>query len=425
MWQQVRRGVEPSAALKRKVAPPVHPAGAPWHCEKMRLLARSGWCGARSEIAEAGRYYAGFERPAGFRTLIHFFPRFAKDAEHLPFGQHLRDTGIPHRVFGAKVQQKYRHRYQLLLIGYPVLAWAAFVAACKSLYSQAGCRPDAVVISSDVEVLVFAAMRRLPGAARAKIIFIPFIFTQRAASWRNTLRLAYYRLVLRHVSCAICHSRLEVTRYETLFASSGTSFVFVPWGTHVPSAAEIAASGPQAAPARDTPMIVAAGKSGRDYATLAKAASAAGLPATVICNDAAATRDIADAGHIRILTRCFGVDYLWHLLHAEIVVVPLQVEDISAGQMVMIQAMSLAKPLVVTATPTIADYLQDDVNAVLVPRGDAYALATALSRLLSDPEHARRLGQRARADYVSRFSGTAHTNLLVTTIREQINKAHA
>lgn len=355
--------------------------------------------------------------------MIHFFARFAKDAADTPLGQYLRDVGVPHRIFGADVQQDYRYRFQLALIGYPVLAWSALISALKSLFCTGTARPDAVVISSDVEALVFAAVRLLPWAAKPRIVFVPFIFTERSQPTINRLRLAYYRFVMRFVSCAICHSVLEVERYPTLFAGCGTEFVYVPWGTYVPDKAEIIALGgplPTDAPA---PVVVSVGRSGRDYPTLATAAQDLACQVVIICNEAVALGGVTAGGNIEILTNCLGMDYFWQMLRAAVVVVPLRVENISAGQMVIIQAMSLARPLIVTWTPTIGDYLEDGVNALLVPRGDAPALAAAIASLLANPTKAAALGARALADYETRFSGAAHIRLLVQAIEQHLAQA--
>jgi glycosyltransferase involved in cell wall biosynthesis len=45
------------------------------------------------------------------------------------------------------------------------------------------------------------------------------------------------------------------------------------------------------------------------------------------------------------------------------------------------------------------------VNALLVPAGDADALATALGRLLADAGLRARLGEAARRSAVERYSG--------------------
>ena len=351
--------------------------------------------------------------------MIHFFPRFSKSAEDSPFGQSLRALGIPHRIVATHVPQTYAYRLQLLLMGYPVLAWSAFSSAMKSMFGwrhgqQAP--PSVAVISSDVEALVFALVRALPFAARPRLVFMPFIFTQRASPSLNRVRLSYYRFVMRRVSCAVCHSTLETRRYRGLFAGCGTDFVFVPWGGHVPTAAEVLAQAAPLPPKDGLPRVVAAGRSGRDYPTLAAAVAAMPCQLAIICNERAALGGVAASERVKVLTNTFHADYFMQLLQADVVAVPLQVEDISAGQMVLIQAMALARPLVVTRTPTVGDYLDDHDTALLVPRGDASAMAAAIQRLLDDPAAAAAMGRRAQARYAAQFSTDAHLRALVAAV---------
>ena len=351
--------------------------------------------------------------------MIHFFPRFSKSAEDSPFGQSLRALGIPHRIIATHVPQTYAYRLQLLLMGYPVLAWSAFSSAMKSLFGwrrgqQAP--PSVAVISSDVEALVFALVRAMPFAARPRLVFMPFIFTQRASPSLNRMRLSYYRFVMRRVSCAVCHSTLETQRYRSMFAGCGTDFVFVPWGGHVPAPAEVLANAAPLPPKDGLPRVVAAGRSGRDYPTLAAAVAAMPCRLAIICNERAALGGVVPSEHVEVLTNTFHADYFMQLLQADIVVVPLQVEDISAGQMVLIQAMALARPLVVTRTPTIGDYLDDGDTALLVPRGDASAMAAAIRQLLDNPDAAAAMGRRAQARYAARFSTDAHLRTLVAAV---------
>jgi len=330
-------------------------------------------------------------------------------------GDALRALGVPHRIIASDVPQRYVHRLQLLMLGYPRLAWSALRTAASSMYGK-GPPPDAAVISSDVEALVFALVRAMPFAARPRLVFMPFIFTQRASAYVNRARLLYYRFVMRRVSCAVCHSLLEVARYQEAFAGCGVHFVFVPWGGYVPSAAEIAAKVP-APPNDGLPRVVSAGKSGRDYPTLAKAVADLHCHLTIICNAAAPIDRVTSSDQVEVLQDTFGIDYLAWLMRADVVAIPLQVEDISAGQMVIIQAMALGRPLVVTQTPTIGDYLRHEDTALLVPRGDVPAMAAAIHRLLDDPATAAALGGRAKARYAEMFSAEAHLRLLVDAIQ--------
>jgi glycosyltransferase involved in cell wall biosynthesis len=68
------------------------------------------------------------------------------------------------------------------------------------------------------------------------------------------------------------------------------------------------------------------------------------------------------------------------------------------------QALACGTPLVTADTPAARELLTDSDDAILVPAGDAGALAAAIRRLASEPELARRLGNGGRATYEARAS---------------------
>jgi glycosyltransferase involved in cell wall biosynthesis len=63
------------------------------------------------------------------------------------------------------------------------------------------------------------------------------------------------------------------------------------------------------------------------------------------------------------------------------------------------QAMAVGRPIITADTPGAREVLRDGHDAVLVPTGDAAALAAALARLAQDPELRARLGAQARRRY--------------------------
>jgi glycosyltransferase involved in cell wall biosynthesis len=63
---------------------------------------------------------------------------------------------------------------------------------------------------------------------------------------------------------------------------------------------------------------------------------------------------------------------------------------------VVIEGMSAGKPVVATRGGGIPEIVVDGGTGLLVPMSDAPAMAEAISKLLSDPELARRLGQNGR-----------------------------
>lgn len=74
----------------------------------------------------------------------------------------------------------------------------------------------------------------------------------------------------------------------------------------------------------------------------------------------------------------------------------------------VLEWMAAAKPIVATAVGGIPSIVDDGEQGLLVPPGDAAALAAAIARLLGDPGERRRLGEAARrrqqADF--RLQGT-------------------
>jgi glycosyltransferase involved in cell wall biosynthesis len=63
----------------------------------------------------------------------------------------------------------------------------------------------------------------------------------------------------------------------------------------------------------------------------------------------------------------------------------------------LFEYLALGKPIVASDLPSIREVLSDGRTALLVPPGDAAALACAISRLVSDPELGDDLGTAALA----------------------------
>jgi len=81
------------------------------------------------------------------------------------------------------------------------------------------------------------------------------------------------------------------------------------------------------------------------------------------------------------------------------VALPVLDNSYSGATTVLLQAMALAKPVVVSRTKAIASGygLADGENCRLVGPGDAHAFQRALVDVLRDEWHARALGAQARA----------------------------
>jgi len=89
---------------------------------------------------------------------------------------------------------------------------------------------------------------------------------------------------------------------------------------------------------------------------------------------------------------------------ADVVVVPSREE---AFGMVIVEAWAAGRPVVASDLAAIASVVDDGVDGLLVPVGDAAALAGAVAGLLDDPARAAQLGAAGRARAATEFAWDA------------------
>lgn len=87
------------------------------------------------------------------------------------------------------------------------------------------------------------------------------------------------------------------------------------------------------------------------------------------------------------------------------------------------ESMARSLPAVVTAVGGIPELVAAGESAIVVPPGDAAALAAALTSLLDDPARARRLGVSARARYESRHRPEIMTRALEDLMDRELDRA--
>jgi glycosyltransferase involved in cell wall biosynthesis len=108
--------------------------------------------------------------------------------------------------------------------------------------------------------------------------------------------------------------------------------------------------------------------------------------------------------------------YLDHLRRCSLVVLPLLATERATGQVVLLEAMALGKPVVATRAPGTIDYMDHDRDGLLVEPGDAAALAAAVNALTGNPERARAMAEHALAKTKHDFSIERHTQLKLQAI---------
>ena len=152
---------------------------------------------------------------------------------------------------------------------------------------------------------------------------------------------------------------------------------------------------------RARPVICAAGLERRDYATMLHAV--ADIDADVVIAAASPwskrNSELDGAtlpGNVSVVR--LGLFELRQLYaDASVVVMPLQPVDFQAGITTILEAMSMERPVVCTATAGQDDTVVEGETGLYVPHADAAAMQQAIEQLLASPDDSARLGAAARA----------------------------
>ncbi|WP_181437327.1 glycosyltransferase family 4 protein [Curtobacterium sp. MCPF17_047] len=104
------------------------------------------------------------------------------------------------------------------------------------------------------------------------------------------------------------------------------------------------------------------------------------------------------------------VPYLTHLQlreayeRASVVAIATRPNMHASGMTVSLEAMAVGRPVVITETPGLDDYVQNGETGFLVPCNDDRALASRILTLLEDHDVARAMGGKARERVVASFT---------------------
>lgn len=174
-------------------------------------------------------------------------------------------------------------------------------------------------------------------------------------------------------------------------------------------------------PTGEGPYVFSIGNDqSRDFATLAAAAQiCARKPAFSHRFVVQTTRDVP-AGVPRLEVYRERISYTRlrdRYRGAAVVVIPVHDVVHPGGINSVLEAMAAGCPLVVSRSSGLDDYLRDGETALVVPPGDAPALAAAVQRLIDEPKLAVRLGAAARPFVVGHCQNRVYAHALAKILR--------
>jgi glycosyltransferase involved in cell wall biosynthesis len=167
------------------------------------------------------------------------------------------------------------------------------------------------------------------------------------------------------------------------------------------------------------PFLAVGRDRGRDWPTLFAALGKAGVSAQVLCRPA----DIAGLAvppNVEILGVVDRARYRTLLQQAKGVLVSTQVLSYPSGQSVMLEAMACARPVVVTDTPALVEYVDPGRTALTVPPRDTDAWVDAVRALERGEVDGEALGRAARRSIESSFTAAAMWATVAADLRSLV-----
>jgi glycosyltransferase involved in cell wall biosynthesis len=276
-------------------------------------------------------------------------------------------------------------------------------------------RADVVFSTVDTVGIPLMLLKRA-GRLRPPLVYVAVGLPERLARLRGRRMRGLYAAALGSCRVVLAYSEQEAEDIRRWVGEQGGAarVEFVPFGVDVGALAP--ADG-----VRPTHDVVSVGADPhRDYDLLVRVAARMPDVSFRIVTSADHARALASRpANVALESELSFDDMLRRLAEARLVALPVRDNSSSGATTVLLQAMALGKPVVVTRTRAIASGygLADGKNVRLVTPGDDEAFERALGDVLADDARARALGAGARVTVERELGWERYVDRLEETLR--------
>jgi glycosyltransferase involved in cell wall biosynthesis len=253
-------------------------------------------------------------------------------------------------------------------------------------------RADVVLSTVDTVGIPLMLLKRA-GRLRPPLVYVAIGLPERLARLRTPRMRRLYASALRSCAVVVAYSEREAADIGRFVAAHGEGEArveFVPFGV------DTSAFAPDG---RATDGVVSVGADPhRDFALLLRVAERMPEVPFRVVTTADQARGLAPPENVELELDLPFEQMRARLAGARVVALPVRENSYSGATTVLLQAMALEKPVVVTRTSAIASGygLVDGENVRLVEPGDEAGFERALGDVLRNDLHARALGVSAR-----------------------------
>lgn len=245
-----------------------------------------------------------------------------------------------------------------------VIGWQQFFGLILGFY----CHLFHVKNAPDVYIMTFIYNRKSSKLGKIYENFIKYCITSDA------------------IKRIIVFSKTEPKYYSEIFGVDESLFISIDLGIEdLSNKYEISDNG----------RYLSAGRSNRDYDFLIDNWNR-DRALDIICD----TLNASETEKIKIYTSIHNEEYFKMLSECHAVILSLKDVNISSGQLVILQAMMLNKPVICTENLTVANYIDSSSDGLIIKK-DADSIEKALQYV---EEHYSELTKKAREKFVNKYT---------------------
>jgi glycosyltransferase involved in cell wall biosynthesis len=265
-----------------------------------------------------------------------------------------------------------------------------------------------VILSTVDTVGIPLMLLKRAGLVRPPLVYVSIGLPERLAQLRGRRMQKLYARALRGTQAVVAYAKSEAEQLRRFLGGDGPTVSFVPFGVDVNAfrpapdvTADIDVLSVGADPRRDFELLlgIASRRPDRSFRIVAGPEHARTL------------RNVPE--NVTVETDISLDEVQNRLARARVVALPVRDNSYSGGTTVLLQAMAMAKPVVVSETAAVSDGygLEDGVNCRLVPPGDAASFERALDEE-TGADAGSSIGTRARETVERDFSWERYTSAL-------------
>ena len=243
---------------------------------------------------------------------------------------------------------------------------------------------DVLISNTIKQAMVFSFLCMIFGKKK-NIHILNEIYFHDPVCFKHKLRPAIFKLFAKNVDFFRTSSKKEIINYSKLLNIDKNRFWFLHLSTPVLEP-EIVTT--------DENYILSAGKQYRDYETLVSAIKGTNLK-LIIVSDPDSMRNVKTCGEIKVYKNIPKNRYLELLRKSSFVVVPLNNDFSSCGQISILEGMSYGKPVITTKVAATIDYIRDGESGLFYEMGNSEDLKNKILMLNTNKELQKKLVEEA------------------------------